>query len=209
MFAGKFKREVYPNEGLHHANCRNPGERRVLEFLMPILNPEKPKRITLTMANTLFGALFEVRLVNWGVLIHIISRAIPYIGKKPSYLSPYILHLYQHYECATIDKEDLLTIATKEVAYKLLLVIADTSTSSDPIIRKHLHPHREALLQVFRDPTLHRLPHHIIIRKQPDLVGPSRIRLGGTWIYPPMIFRKLPSSGFTTTWWISRPSITG
>ena len=66
MFAGKFKGEVDPKEGLHPANCRNPRERRVLEFLMPILNPEKPKRITLTMAHTLFGALSGVRPVNWG-----------------------------------------------------------------------------------------------------------------------------------------------
>ena len=41
-FAGKFKRDVDPKEGLHPSNCWNPRERRVLEFLMPILNPEKP-----------------------------------------------------------------------------------------------------------------------------------------------------------------------
>ena len=59
MFAGKFRGDVDPKEGLHPSNCRNPRERRVLEFLMPIPYPEKPKRITLTMANTLFGALSE------------------------------------------------------------------------------------------------------------------------------------------------------
>ena len=92
LFAGKFKGEVDPKEGLHPANCRNPRERRVLEFLMPILNLGKPKRITLTMANTMFEALSEVRPVNWGMLIHeVVARAIPYIGRKPSYLSPFIL----------------------------------------------------------------------------------------------------------------------
>jgi hypothetical protein len=55
---------------------------------MPILNPEKPKRISLTMANTLFGAMSGVRPVNRGVLIHeVVGRAIPHIGRKPSYLS--------------------------------------------------------------------------------------------------------------------------
>ena len=116
-------------------NCRNPRERRMLEFIMPVLNPEKPKRITLTMANTLFGALSGVRPVNWGVLIHeVVSRAIPYIGRKPFYFPPFILHLYQHYECATIEEEDMLTIAKEEVVYKLQPVVADTSTSSDHII---------------------------------------------------------------------------
>ena len=47
-----------------------PRERRMLEFLMPIINTEKPKRISFTMANTLFGAMSGVRPVNWGLLIH-------------------------------------------------------------------------------------------------------------------------------------------
>ena len=147
LFTKMFKGEVDLKEGLHLANCRNRRERRVLEFLMSILNPEKPKRITLTMANTLFGALSEVRPVNWGVLIQeIVARAIPYIGRKPSYLSAFILHLYEHYECITIEEEDLLTIALEEVAYKFHPVVADTSTSSAPSFRKCLHPHMGALL---------------------------------------------------------------
>ena len=57
-------------EGFHPGNCRSKRERRVLKFLMPILNPEKPKRINLTLANTMFGALSGSRPVNWGLLIH-------------------------------------------------------------------------------------------------------------------------------------------
>jgi hypothetical protein len=135
LFAGKFRGEVDPKQGLHPSNCRDPRERRVLEFLMPILNPEKPKRISLTMANTMFGALSGVRLVNWGLLIHeIVGRAIPHIGQKPSYISLFLLHLYRRYDCITADEEDLLTIAAEEVTYKVRPVIADSSTSSDPII---------------------------------------------------------------------------
>jgi hypothetical protein len=133
LFLGKFKGEVDPKEGLHPANCRNARERRVLEFLMPILNPEKPKRISLTMANTLFGAMSGVRPVNWGLLIHeVVARAIPNIGRKPSYLSPFLLHLYRRYECITVDEEDLLNIAADEVAYKVRTVVPDSSTSSNP-----------------------------------------------------------------------------
>ena len=42
LFAGKFEGEVDPKEGLHPVNCRSPRERRMLEFMMPILNPENP-----------------------------------------------------------------------------------------------------------------------------------------------------------------------
>jgi hypothetical protein len=100
---------------------------------MPILNPEKPRRISLTMANTLFGTMSGVRPVNWGLLIHkVVARAIPNIGRKPSYLSPFLLHLYRWYECITADKEDLLAIAADEVTYKVRQVAPDSNTSSDP-----------------------------------------------------------------------------
>jgi hypothetical protein len=72
------------------------------------------------MANTLFGAMSRVRPVNWGRLIQgYVEKNIPYIGRKPSFLSPYILHLYQHYGCINEAEEDALTIAEDEVAYKL------------------------------------------------------------------------------------------
>ena len=135
LCAGKFRGELDPKEGLHPANCRNPRERRVLEFLMPILYPEKPKRISLTMANTLFGALSGIRPVNWGLLIHeVVGRAIPNIGRKPSYLSPFILHLYKHYKCIRPKEKDRLTIAAEEVAYKVQKPAQETSTSNDPVI---------------------------------------------------------------------------
>ena len=52
--------------------------------------------------------------MNWGLFIQeLVARAIPYIGRKPSYLSPFILHLYQHYGCTTREEDDLLTIATE------------------------------------------------------------------------------------------------
>ena len=40
LCTGKFRGDVDPKEGLHPTNCRNPRERRVLEFLMPTLYPE-------------------------------------------------------------------------------------------------------------------------------------------------------------------------
>ena len=137
LFVGKFRAYPDPKDGFHPGNCRNLRERKVLEFLMPILNPNKPKRISLTMANTLFGAMSGVRPVNWGLLIHeVVGRALPNIGRKPSFLSPFIMHLYQHFNYITAEEEDMLTIALEEVAYKLQPEVGDarTETSSNPII---------------------------------------------------------------------------
>lgn len=86
---------------------------------MLILSPEMPKRLSITMANILFGAMSGVRPVNWGNLIHkYMEKFLPHIDKKPSYLSPYILHLYQHHECVNEAEEDMLAIAEYEVVYK-------------------------------------------------------------------------------------------
>ena len=157
------------------------------------------------MANTLYGAMSGARPVNWGKLIHqYVEKSIPHIGRKPSYLSPYILHLYQHYDCFTGEDEDLWTIAADEVVYKLgpETEMAETGTedSSNHAVRKHLpsppHPGSGNLL-----------PHHHLHRvRKPD---PTGRHLGGMSTYPPGTFRKLPSSGSTTNWRNSRPSVTG
>jgi hypothetical protein len=46
-----------PKDGYAIKDCTNARHRRVLAFLVPILYPEKPNRITVTMGNTIFGAL--------------------------------------------------------------------------------------------------------------------------------------------------------
>jgi hypothetical protein len=111
----------------------------MIEFILPILSPEKPKRLNITMANTLFEAMCGVRPVNWGRLIQeYVEKSLPHIGRKPSFHSPYILHFYQQHGCINKAKEDALTIAEDEVVYKLgpkvELTEAETEESSeDPV----------------------------------------------------------------------------
>ena len=132
LFTGKFTGEVDPKEFLHPGKCRNPRERRMLEFMLPILNPEKPKWLTLTVANTLFGALSGVRPVNWGIIIHeIIEKSLPLVGRKTSYLSPFILHLYSFYGCTTVDKDDMLISAEEEIRFRLQLMAEEAGTESN------------------------------------------------------------------------------
>ena len=133
LCTGKFSGAIHPKEGLHPGNCTNPRERRMLEFMMPILNPEKPKRITLTMANTLFGALSGVRPVNWGqIIFDYVAQNLPLIGQKPSYLSPFIIHLYAYFGCTTVDEDDLLITAEEELTFRVQPMAEDTMTEGDP-----------------------------------------------------------------------------
>ena len=63
-FVRKFRMEHDPKDGFHPGDCRNPRECRVIEFLLPILYPEKPKRLSIMMANIIFGALSGTRPVK-------------------------------------------------------------------------------------------------------------------------------------------------
>ena len=48
------------------SDCVDPKERRVLEFVVPILYPEKSGRVTKEIGNTIFGALAGEYKVKWG-----------------------------------------------------------------------------------------------------------------------------------------------
>ena len=60
LYVGVFRGEHDPKDGFHPGSCRNPREQRVIEFILPIFSPQKPKRLSITMANTLFRAISVV-----------------------------------------------------------------------------------------------------------------------------------------------------
>ena len=61
---GKFSILINPKDGYTVVKCLDPRERRVLEFVVPILYPEKPSWIIVTVGNTIFGALSGVKKVS-------------------------------------------------------------------------------------------------------------------------------------------------
>ena len=96
MFSGK----VNPKDRYAVADCRDPRVRRLLEFLVPLLYPEKPTRVTITIGNTIFGALSGERPVDWGVVVKdVVQRLLSGMGKsKATPICPYIFHLYHAHE---------------------------------------------------------------------------------------------------------------
>ena len=61
---GMFSSRVNPKDGYNVADCRDPRVKRVLEFLVPLLYPEKPTRVTITVGNTIFRALSGERPID-------------------------------------------------------------------------------------------------------------------------------------------------
>ena len=95
----KFSTQINPKNRHAIVDCIDLKERRVLEFVIPILNPEKPTRIIVTVAKTIFGALSGVMKVSWTLVMQeLVGKLISGLEKeKPSSISPYLFHLYHRF----------------------------------------------------------------------------------------------------------------
>ena len=61
---GKFSARVNPKDGFVVSEYKDDRARQVLEFLVPILYPEKSTRVTMMVGCTIFGALSRERRVD-------------------------------------------------------------------------------------------------------------------------------------------------
>ena len=97
---GMFSGRVNPKDGYAIVDCKDPRVKRVLELLVPLLYPEKPTRVTITVGNTIFGALSGERPVDWGIVVKdLVQRLLSGMGKsKATPICPYIFHLYHSHE---------------------------------------------------------------------------------------------------------------
>ena len=93
---GKFANLPPPKDGYSLPECKNPRARRMLEFVVLILYPEKPAKVMITVGNTIFGAYMGEREVDWTLVMRdTVKRLLTGIGKsKPTPICPYLLHLY-------------------------------------------------------------------------------------------------------------------
>ena len=96
QFAGK----IDAKEGYCVADCKDGRARAVLGFLIPVFYPEKPTRVTVTWANTIFGSFQGKREVDWSwlmsELIVKLLKSLPRAKSTP--LSSYLAHLYHQEE---------------------------------------------------------------------------------------------------------------
>ena len=60
----KFKNPPSPKDGYAVVDCKDVRTKRMLEFLVPLLYPEKPTRVTVMIGNIIFGAMIEEREVD-------------------------------------------------------------------------------------------------------------------------------------------------
>jgi hypothetical protein len=96
-----------PKDGYAIEDCTDAWHRRVLAFLVPILYLEKPNRITVTMGNTIFGALNGGRKVNWArIIANLVIQLAARVGKsRASTIYHFLYHLYERNELLRPEEE--------------------------------------------------------------------------------------------------------
>ena len=97
----------------------------MLEFLIPILYPEKPTRVTVTVGNTIFGALLGERKVDWGIVLQaVVAKLVEGARKlKATPIGPYLFHLYMGQEL--LNGEEM-------VAYEISLDLLKYDCTPEP-----------------------------------------------------------------------------
>ena len=118
---GKFRNDADPKDGFPVRDCRNSRERRLLEFLVPIVHPDKPTRVTCTIGNTIFGALSGDRPVDWSkVFSELVQRLVGGAGKaKSTPICPFLYHLYECKGLLTEEEETDYTMAKELNRYRI------------------------------------------------------------------------------------------
>ena len=121
----KFGNAANPKDRFIIADCEDSKAKRVLEFLIPILYPEKPTRVTVTVNNTIFGALLGERKVDWGILLQaVVAKLVEGARKlKATSIGPYLFHLYMGQEL--LNKEEM-------VAYEIGLDLLKYDCTPEP-----------------------------------------------------------------------------
>ena len=135
---GMFSGRVNPKDGYAVADCKDPRVKRVLEFLVPLLYPEKPTRVTITVGKMIFGALSREKLVDWGIVVKdLVQRLLSGMGKsKSTPICPYIFHLYHSHEL-------LLPAEKKEYRIQEALVKHNVESEEDEDLTSPANPDEE------------------------------------------------------------------
>ena len=118
---GRFMHQVDPKDGYSVSNCRVDRHQRLLEFMVSIVYPDKPTRVTITIGNTIFDALDGGREVDWGVVFRdMAQRLAKGVGKpKPTSICPFLFHLYEGQGLLTADEELDYRTAKEMAGYRI------------------------------------------------------------------------------------------
>ena len=115
----QFQNPINPKDGFAVEDCEDFRAKQVLEFLVSILYPKKPTRVTVTVGNTIFGALLGERLVDWRLLLFdVVRRMVAIVRKiKPTMVCPYMFHSRKEHQVLSSPEFAAYTLRMEMVKY--------------------------------------------------------------------------------------------
>ncbi|CAM6099454.1 unnamed protein product [Calypogeia fissa] len=101
-----FAGEIDAKEGWRLSQCSDPKFQAVLSFLIPILSPQKPRRVTVRVGSTIVAAYTGLKVIFWPKILEdvIALQARSLHLKTPTSLSCYLAHLYAHQNVLTKEE---------------------------------------------------------------------------------------------------------
>ena len=89
--------------------------------MMAIVNPDRPSRITVIVANTIFGALSGDQRIDWGLVMwDQMVKMVNGIGKsKPSSISPFLFHLYLSLNLLREKEKEAYEVGAVMIEYEI------------------------------------------------------------------------------------------
>jgi len=93
----------------------------VLRFLVPILNPNRPIQVTITLGSTLFGALSGERKIDWDLIVHdLVAKMSGTVGRtKPVGTNSFLFHLYHSLDLLKNTERATYTKAEVMLQYRI------------------------------------------------------------------------------------------
>ena len=133
FIGGKFFARVNPKDGYAVSECKETRTRRVLEFLVPVLYPKKPTRVTIMVGNTIFGALSKERPIDWRQVVKdVVQRLFSGMGKsKATPICPYVFHMYHAHEVLLLAEKKEYRIAEALLKHNVELEEEEDSEDSE------------------------------------------------------------------------------
>ena len=112
-----------PKDGYAVSDCKDFRAKQVLEFLIPILYPEKPTWVTMTVGSSVFGALLGDRPVDWGLLIYdVVARMVGLVLKgKSTMVCPFMFLFYKERQVLWSSELATYTLTMEMVKYDCTL----------------------------------------------------------------------------------------
>jgi hypothetical protein len=123
-----------PKTGWKVEHCKNPELRDLFAFLLPILYPTKPHRITKGFATTLLWAWKFDRKVNWAaIFVKNIQKLVAALHPdKHTYLCPFIAHGYSQAQVFTPVEESDYDQAEAAWTFQLIVKQEEAEEIEEP-----------------------------------------------------------------------------